>query len=135
MKKIFIIIAVLAVLFTATSCGTGLHDGTQVYITGVKVINIPASYNGKTLYVHEGWMPGNTWDDATPNQAVCAGGELEVTFGTPAIVTDADFGVQVIAHHWSDKVVEGLDPNVTNPYDSGTYVVEVDASTRKAVLK
>lgn len=135
MKKILFILAVLAVAISFTACDDALHNGTQVFITGVKVINIPASYNGKTLYVHEGWMPGNTWDDATPNQAVCAGGELEVTFGTPAIVTDADFGVQVIAVHWGDKVVAGLDPNVTNPYDSGTYVVEVDASTSKAVLK
>ncbi len=135
MKKILIVLAVLAVVFGVTACGDSMHNGTEVYITGVRVENISAFYEGKTLYVHEGWMPGNTWDAATPNQGVVAGGVLFVPFGTPVAVSLADFGVQVIAQHWNDKVVGGLADNVVNPYDSMVYTLVVDASDASAVLE
>jgi predicted small lipoprotein YifL len=44
MKKIFIIIAVLAVLFTATSCGTGLHNGKMTLPVVLK--NDPSTQAG-----------------------------------------------------------------------------------------
>lgn len=133
MKKILYIFIALVALFALVGCDTALHNGDAVIITKVEVINIPAEYEGKEVYIHEGWMPGNTWDNLTPNKGTVTDGKITVVFAPPVEVKEGNLNVQVIKHHWTDKVVEGFE--LPNPYDQGTYYIEVDAATSKGVLK
>ena len=133
MKKILYIFIALVALFALVGCDTALHNGDAVIITKVEVINIPAAYEGEEIYIHDDWMPGNTWDNGTPNKATVAEGKISVTFEPPVEVKAGNLNVQVIRTHWTEKVVEGT--KLPNPYDQGTYYIEVDAATSKGVLK
>jgi hypothetical protein len=135
MKKILYIFIALVALFALVGCDTALHNGDAVIITKVEVINIPEKYEGQEIYIHEGWMPGNTWDNLTPNKATVTDGKITIVFETPAVVKEENLKVQVIRAHWDDKVVGDEYEKLPNPYDQGTYYIEVDAKTKKGVLK
>ena len=83
MKKIFIIIAVLAVLFTATSCGTGLHNGTQMAIGSIEVTGLPKSMEGKTVEFM-GFWDGGTAAAAKESQKI-TDGKVTLEFDPPTI--------------------------------------------------
>ena len=143
MKKIiFAALAVLMMLGFA-GCSGDLHDVSDVYIVGYKIVNIPDQYEGKTIYAHGQTVgdnkpqPGNAWDNTTPHKAVVTDGEAIINFSEENIwIPGKEENVQIIAIHWDDKVCAGAyggyDSEGFSKLEAGArYYIHVDCETNK----
>lgn len=133
MKKILIVIAALAVLIGATSCGTALHNGTQMAVGSIEVTGLPASMEGKTVEFMGFWDGGSS-ASAKENQTI-VDGKVTLVFDPPTVqeAPVLAFKVKPIAAHgdwlWAigDKLRLGGDDvgnaNVNNTW-TGPLVIK-----------
>ena len=133
MKKIFIIIAVLAVLFTATSCGTGLHNGTEMAIGSIEVTGLPKSMEGKTVEFKGFWGAGCTEVVAKENQTI-TDGKVTLEFDPPTIQFGPTLGFKIkpidADGGWDWSIATSLrlgGPDVDNAQIANTWTGPVDA--------
>lgn len=143
MKKIIFLALTVLMIFGLVGCNGDLHDVSDVYIVGYKIVNVPEKYEGKTIYAHGQTVgdnvaqPGNEWNDTTPHKAVVTDGEATINFSEDNIwIPGKDVNVQIIAKHWDDKIVAGdfggRDSEGFSSLEAGVnYFIHVDCSTNK----
>ena len=93
MKKILYILATAVALFAIAGCSTGMHDGTQMYVTTVTITGLNNytgySYEGKTLILNGPFNGWSVWTTAAAPDAVVTDGSA--TFTINAIISDPEF--------------------------------------------
>lgn len=115
-------------------------------IKGCKLINYKSD---NEIYFLEGWIPGNDWNEKSPNKGKATNGTTVVDFKTPYAysfvgeVSDlkaAALKIQIVdwdgtSGFWDKKVCGGADASVADCESGKTYYLVYDAATSKAYFK
>ena len=115
-------------------------------IKGCKLINYKSD---NEIYFLEAWMPGNEWNEKSPNKAKPKDGTTVVDFKTPYAysfvgeVSDlkaAALKIQIVdwdgtSGFWDKKVCGGADASVADCESGKTYYLVYDAASSKVYFK
>ena len=115
-------------------------------IKGCKLINYKSD---NEIYFLEGWIPGNEWNEKSPNKGKATNGTTVVDFSKPYTYSfvgevsefkAATLKIQIVdwdgtSGFWDKKVCGGADASVADCESGKTYYLVYDAATSKVCFK
>lgn len=115
-------------------------------IKGCKLINYKSD---NEIYFLEAWMPGNEWNEKSPNKGKATNGTTVVDFSEPykysfvgevSEFNAATLKIQIVdwdgtSGFWDKKVCAGADASVADCESGKTYYLVYDAASSKVYFK
>ena len=115
-------------------------------IKGCKLINYKSD---NEIYFLEAWMPGNDWNEKSPNKGKATNGTTVVDFSEPykysfvgevSEFNAATLKIQIVdwdrtSGFWDKKVCAGADASVADCESGKTYYLVYDAASSKVYFK